>query len=93
MFVSPFRSACSCTRASAGADDDSEVGRADTYKQSRLAKMGAGDAGATGTKREMLGTEYDLEGAGDGDGNQNMAGTVELERPTAAAATTSTLRD
>ena len=49
--------------------DDSEVGREDTYKQSRLAKMGAGDAGATDTKREFLGTEYDLEGDGD-EGNQ-----------------------
>jgi hypothetical protein len=84
------------SRGGAGRDeasDASEVGRADTYKESRLGKL-AGPAGTTATKRVLMDTEIDLEAHGDGDVNvaKNTAGTHELQRP-GATATTKTRRD
>jgi hypothetical protein len=78
------------------ASDASEIGRADTYKESRLGKLaGQGAAGATATKRVLMDTEIDLEGAGDPDGNvakPKTGTTAELARP-GATATTKTRRD
>ena len=74
------------------ASDASEIGRADTYKESRLGKL-AGASATTATKRVLMDTEIDLEAHGDPDGNVAKPKTMaELQRP-ATTATTKTRRD